>query len=171
MPRATGPWIIKTFVTQSSVQFRERPWFGEVQTCLNFPKSSRPQHIIGSYRFSTGAGGEKALGLIFAGYMPLASQSPYLIIVYSVVNYNMYRPYLSHFWANIKFSRSQLSHFLFMYLPYIEWRLSEELFTFHLQYKHSGAFANRKYEELSYPKKSENVRPHSSNSIENATPL
>ena len=30
-------------------------------------------------------------------------------------------------------------------------------------------FANRKYEELSYPKKSENVRP--SNSIENATPL
>ena len=27
-------------------------------------------------------------------------------------------------------------------------------------------FANRKYEELSYLKKSENVRPHSSNSIE-----
>ena len=33
---------------------------------------------------------------------------------------------------------------------------------FHLQYKHSGTFANRKYEEQSYPKKSENVRPHSS---------
>ena len=49
--------------------------------------------------------------------------------------------------------------------------LNEEHFTFHLQYKHSGTFANRKYEELSYPKKSENVRPHSSNSIENATPL
>ena len=32
-------------------------------------------------------------------------------------------------------------------------------------------FANRKYEELSYLKKSENVRPHSSNSIENATLL
>ena len=29
----------------------------------------------------------------------------------------------------------------------------------------------RKYEEQSYPKKSENVRLHSSNSIENATPL
>ena len=43
--------------------------------------------------------------------------------------------------------------------------------TFHLQYKHFGAFANRKYEELSYPNQSENVRPHSSNSIENATPL
>jgi len=50
-------------------------------------------------------------------------------------------------------------------------RLTEEHFTFHLQYKHSGMFANRKYEELSYPQKSENVRPHSSNSIENATPL
>ena len=49
-------------------------------------------------------------------------------------------------------------------------RLNEEHFTFHLQ-KHSGTFANRKYEELSYPQKSENVRPHSSNSLENATPL
>ena len=57
----------------------------------------------------------------------------------------------------------------------------EEHFTFYLQYKHSGTFANGKYEELSYPKKAENVRPHSSNSLkmrphysqssrENATP-
>ena len=30
--------------------------------------------------------------------------------------------------------------------------LNEEHITFHLQYKHSGTFANRKYEELSYPK-------------------
>ena len=30
-------------------------------------------------------------------------------------------------------------------------------------------FANRKYEELSYLKQSENVRPHSRNSVENAT--
>ena len=30
--------------------------------------------------------------------------------------------------------------------------LNEEHFTFHPQYKHSGTFANRKYEELSYPK-------------------
>ena len=50
-------------------------------------------------------------------------------------------------------------------------KLNEEHFTFHLQYKHSGTFAICKYEELFYPKKSENVRPHSSNSIENATPL
>ena len=30
--------------------------------------------------------------------------------------------------------------------------LNEEPFTFHLQYKHSGTFANRKYEPLSHPK-------------------
>ena len=39
-----------------------------------------------------------SLGLIFAGYVPLASQSPYPIIVYPVANY---RPHLSHFWANL----------------------------------------------------------------------
>ena len=43
--------------------------------------------------------------------------------------------------------------------------------TFHLQYKHSGTFANLKYEELSHPEKSEIVRPHYSNFIENATRL
>ena len=37
------------------------------------------------------------LGLIFAGYVPLASQSPYPIIVYSVANYS---PHISHFRAN-----------------------------------------------------------------------
>ena len=55
--------------------------------------------------------------------------------------------------------------------------MNEEHFTFQLQYKHSGTFANRKYEELSYPKKSEYVRPHSrmrphysQSSRENKTP-
>ena len=32
-------------------------------------------------------GGEGVLGLIFAGYVPLASQSPYPIKVYSVATY------------------------------------------------------------------------------------
>ena len=41
-------------------------------------------------------GGGGLRGLIFAGYVLLASQSPYPIIVYSVANY---RPHLSHFWA------------------------------------------------------------------------
>ena len=60
-------------------------------------------------------------------------------------------------------------------------RLIEEHFTFYLQYKHSGTFAHRKYEEQSYDhKKSENVRPlvtllkmrphYSHSSRENATP-
>ena len=40
----------------------------------------------------------EVLGLIFAGYVPLASQSSYPIIVYSVANY---RPHLSHFLANM----------------------------------------------------------------------
>ena len=38
------------------------------------------------------------LGLIFAGYVTLASQSPYPIIVYSVANY---RPHISHSWENM----------------------------------------------------------------------
>ena len=49
--------------------------------------------------------------------------------------------------------------------------MNEEYFTFHLQYKHSGTFPNCKSEELFLPQKSENVRPHPSNFIENATPL
>ena len=42
-------------------------------------------------------GGGEILGLIFARYEPLVSQSPYPIIVYSAANYT---PHLSHFWAN-----------------------------------------------------------------------
>ena len=52
-----------------------------------------------------------------------------------------------------------------MCLPYIEYK--EHLITFHLQNKHAGSFANRKYEKLSYPKIQKSVRrPHSSNSID-----
>ena len=38
--------------------------------------------------------GGRGLGLIFAGNVPLAFQSPYPIIVYFLANY---RPHLSHF--------------------------------------------------------------------------
>ena len=102
--------------------------------------------------------------------MPLASQSPYPIIVYSVANYG---PHLSHFWANMSFSRSQLSHLIFTYVPY------KRTLTFHLQHRLFGTFANCKYEEL--PQNSEmyhpilltllKMRPHDSQSSrENATP-
>ena len=45
-----------------------------------------------------GGGGGGGGGLFFAGFVPLASQSPCHIIVYSVANY---RPHLSHFRANM----------------------------------------------------------------------
>ena len=61
--------------------------------CLRFPVIHSV--ILDIYTPLGGGGG--VLGLIFAGYVPLASQSPYPIIVYSVANY---RPHLSHFWAN-----------------------------------------------------------------------
>ena len=59
--------------------------------------------------------------------------------------------------------------------------LNEEHFTFHLQYKHSGTFPDRKYGELSYPKNQKmcdpilvtllKMRPHySQSSRENETP-
>ena len=67
---------------------------------------------------SRGRVGGGLLGLIFAGYVPMASQSPYPIIVYSVSNY---RPHLSHFSANmysfrdpnlVTFYFYELTHFL-----------------------------------------------------------
>ena len=52
--------------------------------------------------FSTrGRGGGGLLGLMFAGYVPLASQSRYPIIVYFLANY---RPHLSHFLENVIFA-------------------------------------------------------------------
>ena len=59
--------------------------------------------------------------------------------------------------------------------------LNEEHFTFRLQYKHSGTFANRKYEELPCPKNQKMCDPilvsllkmpphYSQSSHENATP-
>ena len=61
-------------------------------------------------------------------------------------------------------------------------KLNEEHFTFHLQYKYSDTFVNRKYEQLSYPKNPKmwdpilvtllKMRPHySQSSRENATPF
>ena len=80
-----------------------------------------------------GRGGRGGLGLMFAGYAPLASQGPYLVIVYSVANNrqicNFRDPNL------VTFYFYELTHFF---------RLNEEHFAFHdLQYKHSGTFVNR----------------------------
>ena len=54
---------------------------------------------VGVFELRNGLlGGGGVLGLIVAGYVPLASQSPFPIIVYSVANI---RSHLSHFWANM----------------------------------------------------------------------
>ena len=52
--------------------------------------------MIGGGPVEPGGGGVLESG--FAGYVPLASQNPHPIIVYSVASY---RPHLSHFWANV----------------------------------------------------------------------
>ena len=72
--------------------------------CLSFPPPLLPffslspdiQFFPSMVQFSDLSGGE--FQLIFAGYVSLASQSPYHIIVYYVANY---RPLLGHFWANV----------------------------------------------------------------------
>ena len=62
---------------------------------------------------SPGGGREVVvLGLIFAGYVSLASQSLYPIMVYSVANF---RPHLSHLWAKVIFAIT-----FFMYINLIQ---------------------------------------------------
>ena len=61
--------------------------------------------------------GGGVLGLIFAGYVPLASQSPSSIIVYSVANY---RPVSVTFGQMCNFPNPKLSYFLLMCLCEIE---------------------------------------------------
>ena len=63
--------------------------------------SQHLSHTNGTGVFAPGGGGGGVLGLIFVGYLPLASECPYpifFIIVCSVANY---RPYLSYFWSNM----------------------------------------------------------------------
>ena len=106
------------------------------------------------------------LRLIFSGYVPLASQSPYPIIVYSVVNYRP--PSWSLLGKYVIFHDPNVVTF-FLCICLI---MNEEHSTSHLQCKHSGMFANRKYEELSYTKNQKMCDPILVNyCIENATPI
>ena len=90
--------------------------------------------------------GAGVLGLIFAGYVPLASQSPYPIIVWAC-KCNFRDPNLVTFGSK----SIDVPPLLLKWIdPFF--KVNEEHFTFHLQYRHSGKFANREYEELSYPK-------------------
>ena len=58
-----------------------------------------------------GGGRGRVLGLIFAGYMPLASQNTYPIIVNSVATYI---PHLSHFWEKCNFPNPNLQNNLIL---------------------------------------------------------
>ena len=60
-------------------------------------------------------GGGGLLGLISTGYVPLVSQNPYPIIVYSVAKYGLH---LSHFWENVIFAISTWS--LSVYASYLK---------------------------------------------------
>ena len=55
------------------------------------------------------------LGLMFARYVPLASQSPYPIIVYFLASY---RPHLSQFLENVIFAISTQSLCNYYHLPF-----------------------------------------------------
>ena len=59
-----------------------------------------------------------------------------------------YDPILVTFGQICNFRKPNLVTFYFYELTHF-FRLNEEHFTFHLQYKHSGTFANHKYQELS----------------------
>ena len=79
------------------------------------------------------------ISLNFHGFLfHSASKSPYPIIVYCVINY---RPYILVTFGQIWIFR--VPNFLFLWI-YPFFTLYEEHFTFHLQNKHSGKFANRK---------------------------
>ena len=100
------------------------------------------------------------LGSGFAGYVPLASQNPHPIIVYSVANY---RPHLSHFWANvIVISRTEFNASRLLNIKTTAGTIFQPPIFL---------FLNRGLPEFSYPKNPENLRPHSSNSTKNVTPL
>ena len=66
-----------------------------------FPGFRNPIDIRGGDRYPREGGGGRLLELILAGYVPLGSQNPYLIIVYSVAKYRLH---LSHFWENVIFT-------------------------------------------------------------------
>ena len=69
-------------------------------------------------QLTPGGWGGGIVGSIFAGYVPLPSEPPYSITVYSVASY---RPHPSDFWANVIFviptQGLKILPFLNPYLP------------------------------------------------------
>ena len=104
--------------------------------------------------------GGGVLGSSFAGYVPLASQNLYPIIVYSVTSY---RPHLSHFLTNVivisrtEFNASRLLNNKTTARTIFQLRIF--------------LFLNPCLPEFSYPENPENLRPHSSNSTKIVNPI
>ena len=110
------------------------------------------------------------LGLIFAGYVLLASKRPYPIIFYSILWPIIIDRMLVTFGQICYFRDPNLVTFYFYELThFLDWMKNPLLFIYRTNIL--VRLLAVLYEELSYPNKSENVRPHSSNSVENATPL
>ena len=112
---------------------------------------------------------------MFAGYVPLASQSPYPIIVYFLANY---RPHLSHFLENVIFaiptwSLSIYASTLSMWFQAAECNAVNASLLLNLINNKFSDFLTENLPILNpyLPPKSENLRPHCTKDIENATPL
>ena len=105
-------------------------------------------------------GGGGVLGSSFAGYVLPDSQNPYPIIVYSVASY---RPHLSHFWANVSvISRTEFNASRLLNIKTTAGTIFQQRIFL---------FLNTCLPEFYYPKNTENLRLHSSNSTKNVTPL
>ena len=107
--------------------------------------------------------------------MPLASQSPYLIILYFLANY---RPQLSHFLENVILAipTKLLSIYTFtlsLWFQAVECNAVNTSLLLNFNKQQLSDFLTENLPILNpyLPPKSENVWPHSSKSIENATPL
>ena len=110
---------------------------------------------------------------MFAGYVPLASQSPYPIVVYFLASF---RPNLSHFLENVIFakpaqSRSIYASTLSMWCRAAECNAVNASLLLYLINNNFLIFLTENLPILNpyLPPKSANLRPHSSNFIENAT--
>ena len=121
------------------------------------------KHAASLFSWSNTCYVNKARGIIrssFVGYVPLASQNPHPITVYSVANY---RPHLSHFWANIiVISRTEFSASRMLNIKTTAGTIFQPRIFL---------FLNPCLPEFSNPKNPENLRSHSSNSTKNVTPL
>ena len=134
--------------------------------------------VSGKWTFCTswargkGGGGGAVIGLMFAGYVPLASQSPYPIIVYFL---GSYRPILSLFGKCNFRDPNLVTFYLYIYLYQCGFKRRnvqcELIVKFNKQELSDFLTENLPILNPYSAQKFENLRPHSRNSIENATPL